>query len=358
MRMIGLVAGVLGLAALAAGAAEAPQPQEGDVTFKNVTFRSGENLPQLKLHYYTLGTPKRDAKGHVTNAVLLLHGTGGTGKQFMRPQFAETLLVPGGLLDPARYFVIMPDGIGHGGSSKPSDGLHARFPHYDYDDMVEAQYRLLTEGLKIDHLRLIFGTSMGCMHAFVWGETHPAFADALMPMACLPVQIAGRNRFWRKMLMDGITGDPAWAGGEYKEEPKEAMRVASGLLTLAGAAPLPFQLSDPIRDQVDGYYQQRLDDTLRTTDANDLLYQVDSSRNYDPSPKLGSITAPVMWVNSADDFINPPELGIAEQKVKELKRGEFSMVPLSADTHGHGTHTWAKFWQDKMAHLLEISASK
>jgi homoserine O-acetyltransferase len=353
-----MVAGLMALAGLAAGAAEVPQPQEGDVTFKNVTFRSGESLPLLKLHYYTLGTPKRDAQGHVTNAVLLLHGTGGTGKQFMRPQFAETLLVPGGLLDPARYYVIMPDNVGHGGSSKPSDGLHARFPHYDYDDMVEAQYRLLTEGLKIDHLRLIFGTSMGCMHAFVWGETHPAFADALMPMACLPVQIAGRNRFWRKMLMDGITGDPAWAGGEYKEEPKEALRVASGLLTLAGAAPLPFQLADPTREQVDAYYQQRLEDTWRTTDANDLLYQVDSSRDYDPSAKLGLITAPVMWVNSADDFINPPELGIAQEKVKELKRGEFHLVPLSPDTHGHGTHSWAKFWQDKMAHLLEISAHK
>jgi homoserine O-acetyltransferase len=358
MRIKGLVAGVLALAGLAAGAAEVPQPREGDVTVRNFAFRSGETLPELKLHYYTLGTPKRDASGHVTNAVMLLHGTGGTGRQFLRPQFAETLLVPGGLLDPARYYVIMPDGIGHGGSSKPSDGLHAHFPHYDYDDMVEAHYKLLTEGLKIDHLRLLFGTSMGCMQGFVWGETHPAFADALMTNACLPVPIAGRNRFWRKMLMDAITGDPAWAGGDYQEQPKEAMRVASGLLVLAGAAPLPFQLADPTRDQVDRYYDEHLAETLKTVDANDLLYQVDSSRDYDPSPKLGLITAQVMWVNSADDFINPPELGIAEQKVKDLKHGEFVLIPLSADTHGHGTHTWAKFWQDKMAHLLEISAPK
>lgn len=339
-------------------AAEPPKPQEGSYIAKNFTFKSGESIPELKLHYYTLGQPRRDAKGHVVNAVMLMHGTGGSGLQFMRPQFSEVLLVPGGVLDPARYFIIMPDGIGHGASSKPSDGLHAKFPHYDYDDMVEAEYRMLTEGLKVDHLRLMFGTSMGCMHAFVMGEAHPDFVDSLMPAACLPVPIAGRNRLWRKMLMDGITTDPAWMGGEYKSEPLEALRTASGLLTLAGASPLPFQLADPTRDQVDKYYEERVANDLKSLDANDLLYQVNASRNYDPSSKLGLITAPVMWVNSADDFINPPELGIVEQKVKELKRGEFYLVPTSPDTHGHGTHTWAKFWQDKMAHVLEISAPK
>jgi homoserine O-acetyltransferase len=352
-----LALALLALAGLSA-AAEAPKPQSGDAVFKNFAFQSGESLPNLKLHYYTLGKPHRDAKGHVDNAVMLLHGTGGTGEQFTRPQFADILLVPGGLLDPARYFIIMPDNIGHGGSSKPSDGLHAKFPHYDYDDMVEAQYRLLTETLKVDHLRLILGTSMGCMHAFVWGETHPDFTDALMPNACLPTQIAGRNRSWRKMLMDGITNDPAWRGGEYKEEPKEALRIAGDFLILAGGAPLPWQLVEPTRDQADQKIDTLIAHYLETLDANDMLYQVASSRNYDPSSKLGLITAPVMWVNSADDFINPPELGIAEQKVKEIKRGEFYMVPLSADTHGHGTHSWAKFWQDKLAHLLELSAHK
>jgi len=350
-RAVVAVLAMLGLSA----AAEVPQPTPGDVTLKNFAFRTGETLPEVKLHYYTLGTPHRDAKGHVTNAVLLLHGTGGTGWQFMRPQFAETLLVPGALLDPARYYVIMPDNLGHGGSSKPSDGLRAHFPKYDYDDMVEAQYRMLTEGLRVDHLRLILGTSMGCMHAFVWGETHTEFADALMPLACLPVPIAGRNRLWRKMLMNAITTDPAWQGGDYREEPREAMRTASGLLTLAGAAPLPFQLGDPDPAQVDELLEERFANDLKNLDANDLLYQVDSSRDYDPSSKLGLITAPMMWVNSADDFINPPELGIAEEKVKLVKRGEFVLVPLSADTHGHSTHTWAKFWQDRLAHLLEIS---
>ena len=350
-----LALAMLALASLSA-MAETPKPQAGDAVFKNFAFHSGESLPELKLHYYTLGTPHRNKSDHVDNAVILLHGTGGTGEQFLRPQFAETLLATGGLLDPARYFIIMPDNIGHGGSSKPSDGLHARFPHYDYDDMVEAQYRLLTETLKIDHLRLIFGTSMGCMHAFVWGEAHPDFADALMPAACLPTQIAGRNRSWRKMLMDGITNDPAWAGGDYREQPKEGLRIAADMLILAGGAPLPWQLAEPTRDQADKKLDELIAHYLETLDANDLLYQVASSRNYDPSSKLGLITAPVMWVNSGDDFINPPELGVAERTVKEIKRGEFYMVPLSADTHGHGTHTWAKFWQDKMAHLLEISA--
>lgn len=353
MMLKKLAIALLALTGLSA-AAEAPKPTPGDAVFKNFTFRDGESLPELKLHYYTLGTPHRDAKGHVDNAVILLHGTGGTGEQFLRPQFSDVLLVPGGVLDPARYFIVMPDNIGHGGSSKPSDGLHAKFPHYDYDDMVEAQYRLLTETLKIDHLRLVFGTSMGCMHAFVWGEAHPAFADALMPMACLPVPIAGRNRSWRKMLQDGITNDPAWMGGDYKEEPKEGLRIAGDLLILAGGSPLPWQLAEPTKDAADKKIDELISHYLVTLDANDLWYQVDSSRTYDPSPKLAAITAPMIWMNSADDFINPPELGIAEQKVKEIKNGQFILIPLSADTHGHGTHTWAKFWQDKMAKLLEI----
>jgi len=349
-----LLLAMLALAGVSA-TAEIPKPQSGDALFNNFVFQDGESLRQLTLHYQTLGTPHRDKSGHVDNAVLLLHGTGGTGAQFLRPQFAGTLLVPGGLLDPARYFVIMPDNIGHGGSSKPSDGLHARFPHYDYDDMVEAQYRLLTETLKIDHLRLIFGTSMGCMHTFLWGETHPDFAGALMPMACLPVPIAGRNRFWRKMLMDGITSDPAWAHGEYRRQPKEGLRIAADMLVLAGSAALPLQLANPTRAQADKSLDDLISHDLATLDANDLWYQVDASRNYDPSAKLGLITAPVMWVNSADDFINPPELGIAEDKVKLIGQGQFVLIPLSPDSHGHGTHTWAKFWQEKLAHLLAIS---
>jgi homoserine O-acetyltransferase len=329
------------------------QSAEGDYVAKNFKFRDGETLSELKLHYTTLGKPQRDAGGRVTNAVLILHGTGGTGHQFFAPYFADELYGPGQPLDITRYYIILPDGIGHGKSSKPSDGMRAHFPQYDYDDMVAAHHLLLTEGLGVNHLRLIFGTSMGCMHSFVWGETYPDFMDALMPMACLPVQIAGRNRLWRKMTMDAIRNDPEWKGGEYTSEPRMAIRVALDFLIIAGSAPLPMQNALPTRDATDKY----LDDVFRareeSIDANDFLYQVNSSRNYDPSPGLEKITAPVMWINSADDFINPPELGIAEREAKRLKRGKFALIPLSEKTHGHGTHTWAAIWKE---HLFELLA--
>jgi homoserine O-acetyltransferase len=353
------VLGALSALAVVTGAAEAqtpaPRTQEGEVVLRDFRFRSGETLPELRLHYTTLGTPRRDAAGRVTNAVMVLHGTGGTGKQFLRPQFADVLFKPGGPLDPAEYYVILPDGIGHGKSSKPSDGLRARFPKYDYDDMVEAQRRLLTEGLKVDHLRLIFGTSMGCMHGFVWGETHPDFMDALMPMACLPTQIAGRNRVWRKLAMDAITADPAWKAGDYTQEPLQGLRTAQSLLTIAGSAPLPWQIAYPTRDAADRFVEQTMQTNLPNLDANDLLYALNASRNYDPSPDLEKIKAPMTWINSADDFINPPELGIAEREAKRLKTGKYILLPISENTHGHGSHTWAVLWQDELKALLKRS---
>lgn len=348
-------------AVLVAGAAMAAQtpakfaPTEGDYVAQNFTFKSSESLSQLRLHYRTLGKAERDAQGHVVNAVLILHGTGGSGAQFLAPQFAGELFGPGQLLDITKYFIILPDGIGHGKSSKPSDGMHAHFPAYDYEDMVAAEHLLVTEGLHVQHLRLIFGTSMGCMHAFVWGETHPDFMDALMPMACLPVPIAGRNRVWRKMLMDAIREDPAWNGGEYKEEPKEALRTAEDLLVIAGSAPLVMQKTLPDRDAADKY-AANAEQRARELDANDLLYQVNASRNYDPAPELEKITAPVMWINSADDFINPPELGVAERESKRLKNGTFVLLPISALTHGHGTHTWSVAWNSYLKELLENSS--
>jgi homoserine O-acetyltransferase/O-succinyltransferase len=330
---------------------------EGDYVVKNFKFRSGETLPELRLHYTTLGKPVRNAEGRVTNAVLILHGTGGSGNQFLQPIFAGELFGPGQLLDATRYFIILPDGIGHGKSSKPSDGLHAHFPQYDYDDMVAAHHRLLTEGLGVNHLRLVMGTSMGCMHSFVWGETYPDFMDALMPAACLPVEIAGRNRLWRKMVMDAIRNDPEWNDGEYQEQPKQALRAAVDMLIIAGAAPLPMQKSFPTRDAADKF----LDDYFKTRtsglDANDLLYQVNASRNYDPSAQLEKIRVPVMWINSADDFINPPELGIAETEAKRLKNGTFILIPASEHTHGHGSHTWAVLWKQHLAELLKKSAN-
>ncbi len=333
-----------------------PSTTEGDFVLKNFKFRSGETLPELRLHYMTLGKPVRNAEGRVTNAVLILHGTGGSGQQFLQQQFAGELFGPGQLLDANRYYIILPDGVGHGKSSKPSDGLHARFPQYDYDDMVAAHHQLLSEGLGVNHLRLILGTSMGCMHSFVWGETYPVFMDALMPLACQPVQIAGRNRIWRKMVMDAIRNDPEWKGGDYSAEPQQGLRTALDLLLIAGSAPLYMQKTLPTRDAADKY----LDDYFKTRfaglDANDLMYAVNASRNYNPSPQLEKITAPVMYINSADDFINPPELGMAEREIKKVKNARFVLIPISDETRGHGTHTRAAVWKQYLAELLEKSA--
>ena len=345
------------LMAMPSAAQQTPIPatSEGDFVVHNFQFRSGESLPELRLHYTTLGKPIKDAYGRTTNAVLILHGTGGTGHQFLQTQFAGVLFGPGQLLDATRYYIILPDGIGHGKSSKPSDGLHAHFPQYDYDDMVTAHYRLVSEGLGVNHLRLVMGTSMGCMHSFLWGETYPDFMDALMPLACVPVQIAGRNRIWRKMIMDAIRDDPEWKGGEYKEEPKQALRTALDFLLMAGSAPIPMQKTLPTRDDADKYLDDFFRARLSSLDANDLLYQVNASRDYDPSQQLAKIKAPVMFVNSGDDFINPPELGIAQQEIKKVKNGKFVLIPASEHTHGHSTHIWAEFWKQYMAELLEKS---
>ena len=312
------------------------------------------SLPELKLHYSTYGTPVRDAKGQVTNAVMVLHGTGGSGHQFVNDRFAGVLFGAGQLLDASHYYIILPDAIGHGQSSKPSDGLRARFPHYEYDDMVRAQYLLLTEGLKVDHLRLLMGTSMGCMHSWIWLEEHPDFMDAAMPLACLPVQIAGRNRMFRKMIMDSIQQAPDWNHGDYKQQP-HGLQGALNILLIMGSSPLQMQEHYPTRDQADADLSEFIVSRMAATDANDLLYAVDSSRNYDPSANLEKITAPVMFVNSADDQINPPELGIAEKEIKLVKKGRFVLLPISDQTRGHGTHTQAAVWKQYLAELLAAS---
>ena len=330
-------------------------PQEGDYVTRDFHFKSSETLPELRLHYMTLGKPERDASGKVSNAVLILHGTGGSGRQFLAPQFVDVLFGPGQLLDTNRYFIVLPDNVGHGKSSKPSDGMHARFPQYDYDDMVAAQHELLEKGLSVNHLRLILGTSMGCMHAWVWGETYPDFMDALMPLACLPAQIAGRNRLWRKMVIDGIRQDPEWKNGDYSTEPRAALEIGTDFLLIAGSAPLPMQKALPTRDAADKYVEDSMKRIIATLDANDLLYAVSASRNYDPSAQLETIRVPVMFVNSADDFINPPELGIAEREIKRVKNSRFVLIPASEQTHGHGTHTWASLWQEYLKELLASS---
>jgi len=332
-----------------------PAPHEGDFVIHNFRFQSGEITPEVRIHYTTLGTPVKDDRGRATNAVLILHGTGGTGHQFLRPIFAGVLFGPGQLLDASKYYIILPDNIGHGKSSKPSDGMHARFPQYDYADMVSLQHELLEKGLGVDHLRLVLGTSMGCMHSWMWGEAYPDEMDALMPLACLPVGIAGRNRLWRKMIIDGIRQDPEWKNGEYTSEPRAALQIAADFLLIAGSAPLHMQQDMPTRDAADKYLEESVKRIAAELDANDILYAVSASRNYDPSSKLDLIKAPVTFINSADDFINPPELGIAEREIKKVKNGKFILLPTSEETHGHGTHTWAAVWQQYLKELLEQS---
>ncbi len=331
-----------------------PTPAEGDYRIKDFHFRSGEGLPELNLHYRTLGKIHKDKKGHVDNAVLIMHGTGGTGAQFVNERFAGQLFNPGQPLDATKYFIVLPDGIGHGKSSKPSDGLHMKFPHYDYDDMVLADYKLVTEKLKIDHLRLVMGTSMGGMHTWVWGETYPDFMDALLPLASLPVEIAGRNRMFRKMFMDAIRNDPEWNGGEYTKQPR-GLVDALHILLIMGSVPLQWQKDYPTREAADRYLDERIATLMKEDDANDALYQIDASRNYNPQPKLGAIKAPLLAINSADDQINPPELGILEREIENVAHGQAVVIPISDATRGHSTHTFAAVWKDHLVELLKES---
>ncbi|MGC2538378.1 MAG: alpha/beta fold hydrolase, partial [Candidatus Sulfotelmatobacter sp.] len=273
-----------------------PSPKEGDYVSHDFHFKSGETLPELRIHYATFGTPVRDANGRVANAVLLLHGTTGSGGQFLAPQFGGVLFGRGQLLDVTRYYIILPDNIGHGKSSKPSDGMHAHFPQYDYDDMVASQHELLEKGLGVNHLRLILGTSMGCMHSWVWGESYPDFMDALMPLACQPVQIAGRNRIWRKMVIDGIREDPDWNNGEYTAQPRTALKIGAEMFYMTAGSAAQMQKDFPTREATDAATADYVKRFIAGHDANDLFYALNASRNYDPSSQLEKIIAPVMFV--------------------------------------------------------------
>ncbi len=347
---------LLSLAA-AAAAADYPQPTQGDFTLRNFPFASGEVLPELRLHYRTVGEPRRDAQGIVRNAVLILHGTGGSGAQFIRPEFAAELFGPGQPLDATKYYLILPDGIGHGQSSKPSDGLHARFPRYGYVDMISAQYRLLTEGLKINHLRLVMGTSMGGMHSWLWGARYPDFMDALLPLASLPVQISGRNRVWRRTVSDAIRNDPEWHGGEYTRQPP-SLRTAEEIYFFMGSNSLLRWQQMPDRSTSDAVLDAAVATDLKTDDANDTLYQIEASHDYDPGPGLESIRAPLLAINSADDLINPPELGILEREIRRVKQGRAVLIPMGPQTRGHGTHTIAAVWKRELVQLLADSPER
>lgn len=339
------------LGAHIAQAAEYPAPTEGDFVLRNFQFANGATLPALRMHYRTLGKPQADAQGVIRNAVIIGHGTGGSGTQFLRAEFAGELFGAGQPLDATRYFIVLIDAIGHGKSAKPSDGLRAKFPQYGYADMVEAQYRLLTEALGVNHLRLVMGTSMGGMQTWVWGERHPLFMDALMPLASLPVQISGRNRIWRRTIIDAIRQDPAWRGGNYRAQPP-SLSTAASLIYFMGSNPLLRQEQMPTLEKADEVLAQTTANAMRQQDANDMLYQVSASWDYNPAPGLERIGAPLFAVNFADDLINPPELGILEREIKRVKRGGAVVMPASSQTRGHGTHTLAAVWKDYLIKLL------
>ena len=318
-----------------------------DLLVRDFRFASGETLPELRIHYRTLGSPR-------SPAVLVLHGTTGTGAQVLGESFGGALFGAGQLLDASTHFIILPDAIGHGGSSKPSDGLRARFPRYRYADMVEAQ-RLLVEKLGVTHLRLIAGTSMGCMHSWMWAEAHPQLMDAVLALACLPVQIAGRNRVLRELLAESIRSDPAWNGGEYRAPPLAGLRGALEVLFFLTSAAMPLQAQAPSLEAADRFAREWMAKRLASTDANDLLYAFEASRDYDPSRTLERIEAAVTAINSADDEVNPPELGILEREIRRVKRGQAVLLPIGPRTHGHGTHTDAAAWREHLAELLARS---
>ena len=340
------------LAASFASAADYPAPTEGDYTIHDFKFASGETLPELRLHYRTLGKPEKDAQGKTTNAILIMHGTTGSGAQFIRPEFAGELFGKDQPFDATKFFIVLPDGIGHGKSSKPSDGMRAKFPRYGYIDMVEADYRLLTEGLGVDHARLVMGTSMGGMHTWLWGELHPDFMDALLPLASLPTQISGRNRAWRRMVIDAIRNDPAWNGGEYETQPP-SLRTAAEMLWLMSSNPVLRQKDAPTLGKTDEVLDKFVEQIVKTDDANDVLYALEASHDYDPGPNLEKIKAPLLAINSADDQINPPELGILEQEIKRVPHGRAIVIPFSDKTRGHGSHTVAALWKDQLVDLLK-----
>ena len=359
LRMACLVAIAL---AVPAFAGEPVKPVEADYVARDFRFADGSTLPEVRIHYRTLGTLRRDAAGHATNVVLVMHGTGGSGASLVdspngRALFVSELFGPGQPLDAEKFFIVAPDGLGHGKSSKPSDGLHARFPRYGYRDMVQAEYLLVTEGLHVDHLRLVMGTSMGGMHTWMWGEEHPEFMDALMPLASLPTQIAGRNRMWRKIAIDAIRGDPQWNGGDYTAQPA-GLRVAAEMLVLVGSNSLLRQAAAPTRTEADALLDKSVAGYTAAMDANDIAYALDASWDYDPAPGLGKIRAPLVAVNSADDLINPPELGILEAGVRQVAHGRAIVLPITPETIGHGSHTKAILWKHYLEQLLQQTAAR
>lgn len=325
---------------------------EGSYVIKDFQFRSGQSLPELRLAYVTLGIPDRDAAGRIRNAVLLVHGTGDNHESFLAPDIANFLYRPGQALDLRKFFVLLPDALGHGKSSKPSDGLRARFPNYGYEDMVIAEYRLVTEGLGIRHLRLVMGESMGGMHTWLWGTRYPDAMDGLVPLGCYPVQIAGRNWLWRRVIIETIRSDPEWNNGNYTKQPREWAAV-SGIVGAMVTSPVFLQSKYPTRAAVDARFEKNLESALRNDDANDELYAYSASKDYDPAPDLERIKAKLLAINFADDEINPPQLRILDREMPRVKNGTFVIVPASEKTNGHLTAGRAEVWQAHLAAFMK-----
>jgi homoserine O-acetyltransferase len=347
-----VVAGIVLMASTCTAHAQSyPAPVEADYVVRNYRFESGETVGELKLHYRTVGTPRKDADGVVRNGILILHGTGGSGRGFLSEGYAGRLFGKGQLLDAGRYFIILPDNVGHGASSKPSDGLRMTFPKYRYADMVKLQHLLVTEGLGLSRLRLVMGTSMGAMHTWMWGYMFPEFADGLVPLASNPVEIAGRNRIWRKALVDAIVTDPAWNGGNYTTQPR-GMASAIGFLLMATSVPLQWQRQFPTAEAADKYLASQVASRMKSTDANDMIYYFRASEDYNPEPHLDKITRPLLAINSADDFVNPPELPMMQTLITRVKRGRFVLLPASEQTRGHGTHSLPQVWGAELERFL------
>jgi len=356
-KSIFLIAGLLAgcVFGLTSASAE-PAATEGNIVLPDFHFADGEILPQLRNHYRTLGTPRRNANGEIDNAVLILHSSGSTGAQFLRPAFADVLFGPGQPLDIKRYYLILPDAIGHGGSSRPSDGLHMRFPAFGYDDMVAAQREALSHGLGVRHLRLVLGTSLGCGNTFLWATRYPGAADAYMPLACLPAEIAGQNRVWRRAAIDAIKADPAWHGGDYRAQPPQGMRAAISLqMIAAGIGPWAMARDYPTRAAADAYFDERFARDMATLDANDLIYQLEASARYNPGAELAHVAAPLTWVNFADDSINLPGSRQAADLAVRIPGGHFVVIPATEETRGHSTHSLPRFWKDELIALLARS---
>jgi homoserine O-acetyltransferase len=350
--MVRSAVALIGLVLAASLEAQAPTGGvEGDFEMRDFKFTDGSTLPVLRIHYTTLGRPKKDARGVVRNAVLILHGTTGSGRGFLSRNFGGELFQPGQPLDTTTHFIILPDGIGTGKSTRPSEGLHGKFPRYGYEDMVTAQYRLVTEGLGVNHLLLVMGTSMGAMHTWMWGERYPDFMDGLMPLASLPTQIAGRNRMMREIVSKAIREDPDWNNGDYTKTPRGLMTGLT-ILWIMTSSPLTQQAQAPTSDSANAIIDRFMDQRMRTTDANDFLYQYEASRDYDPSRALEKIKAPLVAINSADDEVNPPELGIMERLMPRVKRGKYILIPTSDKTRGHGTHSLPAIWKPYLVELL------